>query len=155
MKKSILKLALATTFIAGSVITGYHASAQDVDKAKEKVEDARKDLREAKEDEKTEIQKKAQADEWKAFKEQSESKIKNNEVHIAELKEKMNKPGTVLDPIYEKKINALEQRNKDMMAKINAYEKNQSNWEVFKREFNHDIDELGQALKDFTVNNKN
>jgi hypothetical protein len=29
-----------------------------------------------------------------------------------------------------------------------------SNWQSFKREFKHDTDELGQALKDFTVNNK-
>ena len=30
----------------------------------------------------------------------------------------------------------------------------QSNWESFKREFNHDMDEIGQALKDLTVDNK-
>lgn len=27
-------------------------------------------------------------------------------------------------------------------------------WESFKREFNHDVDELGQALKDLTVDNE-
>ena len=28
------------------------------------------------------------------------------------------------------------------------------NWESFKREFNHDMSELGDALKDITVDNK-
>jgi DNA-directed RNA polymerase subunit N (RpoN/RPB10) len=36
-----------------------------------------------------------------------------------------------------------------------AYEKSQSDWEAFKREFNHDMEELGKALKDLTVDNKN
>jgi hypothetical protein len=35
-----------------------------------------------------------------------------------------------------------------------AYDKNQTDWEKFKREFNHDMDELGKSLKDLTVNNK-
>jgi len=29
-----------------------------------------------------------------------------------------------------------------------------SDWQSFKREFNHDMDELGHSLKDFTVDNK-
>jgi hypothetical protein len=37
---------------------------------------------------------------------------------------------------------------------MDTYEKKQSDWESFKREFNHDMDELGQALKDLTVDNK-
>jgi len=31
---------------------------------------------------------------------------------------------------------------------------NAEEWETFKREFNHDMDELGKALKDLTVDNK-
>ena len=81
-------------------------------------------------------------------------KIKENEVRIAELKVKMKKPGKILDPLYEKKIEMLEQKNIDLKAKMEAYEKNQSDWESFKREFNHDMDELGSALKDLTVDNK-
>jgi phage-related minor tail protein len=33
-------------------------------------------------------------------------------------------------------------------------EKNQSDLESFKQEYNHDMEELGEALKDFRVNNK-
>ena len=41
-----------------------------------------------------------------------------------------------------------------MNARIAAYDKSQSDWESFKREFSHDMDGLGQAINDLTVNNK-
>jgi hypothetical protein len=41
-----------------------------------------------------------------------------------------------------------------MKARIDAYDKSQSDWESFKREFTHDMEGLGQALNDLTVNNK-
>ena len=97
----------------------------------------------------------ANAEEWRVFKSDAEIKIKENEVRIGELKVKMKKSGKTFDAMYEKNIIALEQKNKDLRAKISNYESNQSDWEAFKREFNHDMDELGQAIKDLTVNNKN
>jgi cell shape-determining protein MreC len=66
----------------------------------------------------------------------------------------MKKPGEIFDALYAKKIANLEQQNKEMRARLEAYEKSQSNWESFKREFNHDMDAIGQALKDLTVDNK-
>jgi len=36
---------------------------------------------------------------------------------------------------------------------LNAYEKERSDWEVFKREFNHDMNQLGEAFSD--LGNKN
>ena len=97
----------------------------------------------------------ANAEEWRVFKSDAEIKIKENEVRIGELKVKMKKSGKTFDAMYEKNIIALEQKNKDLRTKISNYESNQSDWEAFKREFNHDMDELGQAIKDLTVNNKN
>jgi len=67
----------------------------------------------------------------------------------------MKRSGKTLDALRAKKIDALEQKNRDMRNRIAAYEKSQSDWESFKREFNHDMDELGQAFKDLTVDNKN
>jgi len=32
-------------------------------------------------------------------------------------------------------------------------EDGKENWNAFKKEFNHDMDELGNAFKDLTVNN--
>ena len=56
--------------------------------------------------------------------------------------------------MYAKNIENLEERNRDLKTRIGAYETNQSDWESFKREFNHDMNEVGQALRDLTVNNK-
>jgi hypothetical protein len=119
------------------------------------VQDAKKDLNEAQKDANAIAQKAATAEEWRIFKSDSELKIKDNEIRIAELTVKMNKPGEIFDELYKKNIANLEQQNKDMKARLEAYEKSQTNWESFKREFNHDMDALGKALKDLTVNNKN
>ena len=66
----------------------------------------------------------------------------------------MKKTGKVVDAVYAENIAVLEQKNRDMRARVDAYEKSQNGWDSFKREFDHDMDELGQALKDLTVNNK-
>jgi len=96
----------------------------------------------------------ATAEEWEAFRNESELKIKANEIRITELNVKMKKPGEIFDEIYENKITNLELQNKEMRARLVAYEKSQSNWESFKREFNHDMESIGQALTDLTVDNK-
>ena len=97
----------------------------------------------------------ATAEEWATFKSESEVKIRDNEIRITELTVKMNKPGETFDELYKNKIANLELQNREMRTRLIEYEKSQSNWETFKREFNHDMDELGKALKDLTVDNKN
>lgn len=47
----------------------------------------------------------------------------------------------------------MNKKNAELKAKIAAYETEQSDWEAFKREFNHDMDELGNALQDFDKDN--
>ncbi len=96
----------------------------------------------------------ATAEEWKTFKSESELKINANKIRIAELKIEMNKPGEILDPLYSQRITTLERQNKDIRAKLCAYEKNQSNWESFKHEFKSDMDAIGEAFKNLTVDNR-
>lgn len=154
MKKTTITLFATAMLVAGSVFTSCKSPAQKEDAAQTKVEDAQKDLNEAQNEANAESQKVATAEEWAAFKIEADAKIKSNDAKIAELTIKMNKPGEILDPIYKKRIQMLEQQNKDLKNRLFVYEKNNSDWEKFKREFNHDMDELGQALKDITVNNK-
>jgi len=154
MKKTILTLAVATALMAGTILTGCQSSDAKVEAAQDKVQDAKQDLKEVQKDANAEAVKYASAEEWKTFKMESEVKIHDNEVRIAELKEKMKKSGKALDAVYEEKIDMLEKKNKDLQAKLDAYEKSQSNWESFKREFNHDMDELGHAFADLAVDNK-
>jgi hypothetical protein len=42
----------------------------------------------------------------------------------------------------------------DLQTRMDNYEHSKTDWESFKTEFNHDMEGLGQALKDVTVNNK-
>ena len=153
MKKSIYTFAL-TTLIVGVITTGCQSSAQKEEAAKEEVTEAKEDLKEVQKDANAEAQKVANAEEWSAFKTETQTKIDNNEAKIAELKVKLKKPGKVLDPMYAARIEMLEQKNSELKTRINTYEANQSDWEKFKREYNHAMDELGQALKDFSVDNK-
>lgn len=96
----------------------------------------------------------ATSEEWAAFKADAEAKIEANEKRIAEIKVNMKKPGKLFDKMRAERIEALEQRNRDLRLKITAYETNKTDWEKFKEEFNHDLDELGKAIGDIFTDNK-
>jgi hypothetical protein len=139
MKIMIFLVSLTIPVMVGIMVSGYLSSAQ---------------LNTAQEDANAAAHIVATAEEWEAFRNESELKIKVNEIRITELNVKMKKPGEIFDA-YEKKRTNLEQQNREMWARLVAYEKSQTNWESFKREFNHDMHEIGQAMKDLTVANKN
>ncbi len=140
--------------IAATMFTSCQPSTPKTDAADAKVQEAKEELSQAQKDANA-AQAAANAEEWKAFKEASEMKIKENEAKIAELKTKMKAAGKKIDAAYEKSIDELEQKNKDMKVKIDGYSNDaKSDWASFKREFNHDMDGLGQALKDLGNNNK-
>ena len=153
MKKTIVTIS-AAIIIAATVLPGCKSSTEKEAAAQENVQEAKEDLKEVQQDANAEAVKAANAEEWREYKMEVEMKIQNNEIRIVELKEKIKKKGKVLDSIYETRINTLEEKNKEMRAKLNAYEKEQSDWQTFKTEFNRDMDELGQSLKDFTIDNK-
>lgn len=135
--------------------TACQSSAQKEEAAKDNVEDAKQDLKDVQDNTKAENQKAVSAEEWDTFKKESEIKIRDNNIRIAELKLKMKKPGKVMNVVYSTKIDNLEQKNQDLQTRMDTYQKSQSDWASFKHEFNNDMDELGRALKDFTVDNKN
>lgn len=147
-------LAFIITILLGYGVTGCQSSDQKVQDAKEKVKDANQDLKEVQNNANTEAQKQANAEAWRMLKTEWENKIKNNERTIADLKQEMKKPGRTFDAVYENSIKDLEQKNREMTIKMETYDKSQSDWESFKREFSHDMDVLGKALNDLTVNNK-
>jgi len=147
MKKTIYSLAIAI-LIAGTVFTGCQTtpSTPEEEAAQANVDSAKQELKEA--------HKAASAEEWEAFKVESAEKIRINELSIADFKDRRSTSESQFDALYGEKIDKLEKQNKDLKARIENYEKRQSNWESFKSEFNHDMDELGKALNDLTVNNK-
>lgn len=144
MKKSIFTLAAMSLLMTGAIFTSCNSAAQKEDNTTTESQDAI-----------AEEQVVATAEEWQAFKTDAEAKIKNNEIRIEELTVQMNKPGQVFDDLYKNRIEELEKQNRELQNRIDAYDKSHTDWEKFKREFNHDMDELGEALKNITVNNKN
>jgi len=151
MKNLSLKTTAAILFVTIALMSGCMSSDQKKNDAKNRVTDARDKLEIAKNNENVVAQKAATADEIETFKLESELKIKHNEVSIAELKLKMNNPGSSLDEVTAKKIDSLEIRNKNLKTRIDSCGKTRTDWERFKRDFNRDMDELGRSLKDMTV----
>lgn len=153
MKKSIFILAV-TTFIAGNVFVSCKSNSDKEEEAIENVQDAEQKLEDVTEDINNDAITKANDAEWQTYKTEANNTIAENEKRIAELKKAMKKPGTTFDATYEKNIDALEDRNAALKTKISDYENNQTDWASFKREFSSDMNEIGDALKDLTVNNK-
>lgn len=154
MKKLTIILMAITAIIAGTMFTGCESAAKKSADANENLKDAKTDLKTAEQDAAAAAQKAADAADWKQFKSDSEGKIMANESTIARLKEKKKSSGKMLDAAYTKHIEELEQKNKDLKARMESYEKGQTEWQSFKAEFIHDMDELGKALNDLGVDNK-
>jgi len=153
MKKSILTLSIATLVI-GSIVMGCKKDTKQVQDAQESVDSAKVAVKDAEED-LDEAKRAATAAEWQQFKDSTDAKIEENKAKIAELKLKIKKTGKDIDKEYQRNIDTIEQKNKNLKAKLDSYKNDaDSDWQSFKREFNHDMDELGHSLKDFTVDNK-
>ncbi len=135
-------------FIAASTFSACDSPAQKVATASDNVTQAKVNLKQAQEDYKLEIAN---------FKKESNEKITANEKAIANFKTQMVSAKNDVKASYKKLIESLEQKNSDMKKRMNNYEYQEDNndkWQSFKREFNHDMEELGKAFKDLTVNNK-
>jgi len=153
MKKIIFLLTI-TTFILATTLVSCKSTTKEEIESQEKVDVAEQNLKDAK-DSLVMAKKAATAEEWQSFKDQKDSVISYNEARIAELKLKMQKTGKSVDAKYQKNIDILEQKNKDLKIKADTYKNDaNSDWQSFKREFNHDMDEIGQAFKNVTVDNK-
>ncbi len=142
MKKSIFTFVLATSLIGGAVFTGCQSSAKKVEEAQENVADANEKLAEAK------------RDSILLFKMESEKRFSNQEKNLAEFKMRIAKEKKENRAKYEKNLAELEKKNSDLKKKLDDF-KDDGNveWEIFKSEWNHDMDELGKSIKDLTVNN--
>lgn len=89
------------------------------------------------------------------FRADAQKEIRENEKRIAELKAKKKEGTQEVADKYNKKVAGLEEKNnelKDRMNNYNAKDKNQK-WDSFRREFNRDMKELGQALRDLGKDN--
>jgi len=144
MKKTILRFTITGVIVATS-LTSFGQENKKAEKERKNVAEAQKDLGEAKAD---------SAADFKAFKKDAETKISENQKKIAELKAKKSSDDKKVKEKYDKNILALEKKNNELKKKIEGCTNTKtSKWSSFKREFNHDMDELGHAIKDIGVDN--
>jgi hypothetical protein len=93
-------------------------------------------------------------EEIKDYRKVTADNIAANEQIIADFKVRIENEKKEAKADYLTKINALEVKNSDMRMRMDNYkEDGKDNWETFKTEFSHDMDELGKAFKDLTVKN--
>lgn len=144
MKKKIFYIAFIA-IAAGSILTSCDSKEKKVEEAKQVVTEAKQDLKETQQELNAE---------YPAFKTEAELKIADNEKRIAELNAILNKPGKLpLDEMRKKRIVELEEKNAQLKSRLYGYEKERTDWETFKREFNHDMEGLGAAFADLGKKN--
>jgi hypothetical protein len=81
-------------------------------------------------------------------------KVLENERFIAERRKSIETDKSALKVVHQKEIIVLEARNKELKEKLENYKgEGKENWENFKKEFSHDMVELGKAIKDLSINN--
>jgi len=136
-------------FVAGTVFTSCQSSASKVDEAKDNLQVATENVIVANQE-----LNQALKDSITQFRISAKEKIKSNEEKIAALKVRIAKENAKTKINNDKKLAALEQKNKDMVNRLDNYNDiQQEKWDAFKVEYNHDMDELGDAFKDLTIKN--
>jgi len=153
MKISILSMAVIA-IMSATISTSYgqvrdqksFSEREDTHQPQVNKVDAKQDYKEAQRKSDFEFQK---------FRKESQAKIRDNERKIAVLKWKISKFHSRDKAEYQKNLKILAVKNAGLKRKITNYrETHEDKWRQFKREFNHDINEVEDALKDFKVDNK-
>ena len=166
MKTRLLSLAI-TVFIAGILLTSCgEKSKQEAKEVKDDVKELNKNLKEGAKNTAEEIKMVVRED-WEKFKSASENTIQNTEKEIKSLRDRISKISKKEQLKLTEQLDELEQMNivlKDKLAVrtkrfkenlIEFNEKTRESEKEFEREFNHDMKELGIALKDLFKDNVN
>ena len=145
MKKLIFTLS-ATLMLTGAIFTSCNTAAEKLENAEDKSIKADEDFNNAKEEYLADIDK---------FKTETNAKIDANKQMIADFKVKIVSSKKDAQVYYQEQIVILEQKNIAMKAKLDTYQvSGKDNWESFKTEFSKDMNDLGEAFKNFTVKNE-
>jgi len=143
-------IAVATAFIISGVALTSCGSAEDqarndVKDAQENVVDAQADLNKANAEYEAEIDN---------YRHTMAERYDANDRAIADLRANIDKQRKETREEYRKRIATLEEKNRELKAKMTDYKADgKDKWENFKTEFNHDMDELGNALNDMGKDN--
>jgi hypothetical protein len=151
MKNSILVIA-SILFLTVTILSGCQSSATKVGNAEDKVQDAKNELADSQRD--LYAIRLDTISNYEQFKIEAEKILIAQEKNITDLKARLASEKKAINVDYDKKLAELENKNSELERKLADYKDDgQDRWISFKAEFNHDIDELGKAFKDLTVEN--
>ena len=142
---------LKVTAIACILIFGMSSCINSPSKKAENVENAQKDLNKAEES----LQKSVvdSTNEYARYKAESEAKLQENDLKIAQIKTKLKTDKIKINAKYEKDLAELELKNSNLKISIEDYKETDKNkWEKFKTNFNHDLDEVGKSISKMSEN---
>ncbi len=154
MKKISLCLSLGYAMLIVFTIAACQSTQTKIDNAQEKVKDAKQDISDLNKEVKADAVKVANTNEWNAFRETTELQIKTNEARIAEIRVALSMPGKLFSEINDKKVEKLVKKNQDMRIKLESYEKDQTDWDSFKKTYNDDLNELVADIATLTADIK-
>ena len=118
----------------------------DLEEAREDVVEAEHDLQQSKLD---------SVSDYKQFKYNIELKIIENQKQIDEMQAQLKTSRNANKESSEKKWATLEAKNATLKAKIQEYEQGTSEkWEIFKMNFNNEMDEVGKSISEMANENK-
>lgn len=144
MKTSNLIMVCALT-ISFAALTNCNTPAQNVEKAEANVAEANKDLEKASQEYLADIE---------IYRLETADRIAANEKSIAEFNSRIENKKKDATADYKAKVAELNRKNTDMKKRMNDYKADgKDQWESFKAEFNHDMEELGKSFNDLTVKN--
>lgn len=118
--------------------------AETLEKAKANVEAASLDLDLAR----------ADSAEYENYKIESEKKLKENELLIADMKDKMKSERKESMAKYKMQLDSLDAQNSLLRNNMHTYNsQGKANWEKFKKSFNKELDALGKAISKLAERN--
>jgi septal ring factor EnvC (AmiA/AmiB activator) len=145
MKKTFFILSMAM-LMAGTTFTACQTPAQKEAAEQKKADEEQAAIEATRQD--------INSKEWLTLKASAQERISNNETRIAEIRAKLKTSGKTMDALRTKRIETLEQRNRDIRSRMDSYDSNPSDWETFKAEFNRELDDLSKSVDDFINEDK-
>lgn len=144
MQKSILMYVLCLCLSTLSLVSCNNSS-EKVKNAEEAVTKADSNLVNANQEYLTEIEN---------YKKETAEKIATNDKSIVEFKARVAQEKKSARADYLAKVEALEKKNSDLKKRMDDYKADsKEKWDMFKTEFNHDMEEIGKSFNDLTVKN--
>jgi len=140
---------IATAVCMAFLLVACQEPEQKVEDARDKVTNAKQDLKEA-----TREARVAWQEAWLKFKGDNDTEIAANERRIIELRKDVSKLNTRYRAKYNVRIDELEKRTNELRDRVNNYkDEGDVKWEEFKKATKRDMDDLTSSLKEITIKN--